>query len=316
MPRQEPQNAIPSRHGSVHELSADVLMNEASDVINRSLLFQIQELKLQYHRSGNPPIVYERGNQLANLFRGVPDYRLYQLGCLHQFLGYLLITANRNLASIQLAEAHIRLALSIFDAHAVTTTDVLADLTRGHWLLGICLKMQSKHDESVDILSRSLSDPYLRRMGSPGHRIPLIRQLVIMAQAHQSFQRLSGTLRSQMTSPVEYFHSVRRLFEFSLNSHDLRAARVFFDECSSAFAKAKPLLESVHIAAYYKSVFHFFRMSNQDILADMVLKNTVRTTNRLGLHGQKRQLLSLAEQFHSKRVVDVKSDVASYNHEE
>lgn len=280
--------------------------------IDRVLLHELRELRTQYRNSGNPMLVYRIGVRLAEMMEPALDQKPYQLGCLHQFLGYLLINANQSSHSVRTAEQHLRLALTVFEAASFSTGESITRYLRTTWLLAITIKMQNRFEQAVSLIKDTLDDAYFRRAATMLDRLPLVRQLVLIDQTDASYGQFSKTLEIQQLNPVQYFHSARRLFEFALNNNNIRYAEVLYRQVLAAFKDARPYLESVHVWSFHKNLYHYFRLLKKRDIADVLFRRTFAATTRLGLDGQRVQLVSLSRHFESGNASDLRLDVAVY----
>jgi tetratricopeptide (TPR) repeat protein len=296
-----------------NDAGTERLLNLGASSINAILGVQLRDIRTQYRHSGNPSLAYEAGIPLARLFDAAIHHNPYQLGCLHHFLGYMLLNANRDLPAIKTAERHFRVALSILEANSFGLPETLTRYLRCIWLLAITLKMQEQPDDAIDLIRRTLDDEYFRRFATPLDRLPLVRQLVLMDQVASTYRRFEEALPAQQLSRVEYFHSVRRLFEFALNSQDLQRANELYQGARKAFAVAQPYLESVHVWSFHKNLYHYFGLLKELTLATRLLETTLSATKRLGLYGQHSQIVSLANRLQSGAASDVRLDVARYS---
>jgi hypothetical protein len=294
-----------------HVAPIDDLLAQSPRALDAMLFEQIHALVKRYKKVGDPLSIYYSGRQLAIQFDPLRGRRLYQVGCLHSLLGELLITANLGLLSIRQAEAHLQLALTILDGTNSANAELSRMLLKTFWLKAITQKMQQQYTAAYETLRQGLEERYLQQTTTFVERIPLLRQIVLMEQNDTSYRLLSESLGPLSSNPVEYFHSVRRLFEFYLNHRELGAADRYYREVLNAFGRARYSLQAVHVYSFYKNLYQYFHLIGQYPIASELLKRTLCGTTQLNLHGQRAQLIRLAQNF-GQGNDDARLDVAQY----
>lgn len=299
-----PLTALNASTQSPYLLVTKLLLHEtrnASPEVIESLLFeQVNVLQSKYRTFGNPVLLYNAGQNVLTEFEAILSIPSFASGQLHMFLGKLLLNANINLESTQLAETHLRKAVQILSGFEPLSGKSITGYLSANLLLSISAKMQGRLDEAFDIISCTLKEKCIQKIASPLETLPLVRQKAIMEQTSSSHAMLQAALDSSEHSPTEHFCSFKRLFEFSLNTHNPLTMDQLYERTNRAFSKASVNLDPISKVSYFKNVYHYHRVCGRRSLADSLFKFVVQESRRLDLHGQHRQITRLKAQFDSE----------------
>jgi hypothetical protein len=297
----------------ISDFDYEKLMNARPLEVEVYLYEKISFFKKQYKLFGNPMLVYNTAIVLANKVAHFLDQNLYQLGRLHAFLGYLLINANPNLVTIKISRAHLEKAINIINNTNTFSEEVFRSYMYINWLLAVAIKIEGQFDEAYDLIVRCIEDKHVKRFGATMTTIPLIRQKAIMEQTARSHQSLARTVDSYKSDPVEYFHSVRRLFEYSLNSQDRNLLDYLYKLANFSFQKARPYIDVVYTYSYYKNVYHYLRLKGEVQRAEVIYTLIVEKTELLQLYGQRKQIIEIKSTFDTGEISKVRIKTATYS---
>lgn len=274
-------------------------MNDAGPRgIDAFLLRHIRELREEYRRQGNPYIIYLAGLSLLNAVSSVPRCnQSFQVSQLHGFLGELLIAAGRDAASLRAAIDHLEIAIEIVSGFGALSPDIVRARIFFALLHAVALKALGRFDDSLSLLRQASANLRQKWAATTVELTPLQRQLVIMEQRVVGYNALVETAVSfRDTHPVEYYRSLKRVFEFFLNRGRIREASEIVPELKRAYGmiatQAPPL---VHIS-FLKNIGQFLMSTGEVASAVSLFLSAIREAKRLGLHGQYRQLALLLDE--------------------
>jgi hypothetical protein len=277
------------------------------------LFDKISEFTRLYHQFGNPILIYEAANALAQKCAGFLDAKPFELGRLHALLGYLLINADPDIKAIKQAREHLEIALNIIDNQQMFNQEILKVYLRASWLHAVAIKIEGDFDTAFNLLINKLEDKQLKRLAGIHDAIPLVRQRVIMEQTKSAHDELFNSAQGYKKNAAEYFHSVRRVFEYALNTQNFETIDELYNLCQSAFKRCRAELDKVYIYTYLKNVYHYLMLKGQLSPAARLYKRITKETMDLNLMGQHRQILDINRMFETIPISGVKLKSATYS---
>lgn len=161
---------------------------------------------------------------------------------------------------------------------------------------GVLKKALGHYDDSISGM-RQEKDWLLSRKGvSPVEVVMLDRQEILMQQEASGFRGLLDAAPGYATvKPIEYYATVRRVFEFCLNKQLMANARQLFPEFRRAFRSVAAQLPMLSHVSFAKNVGQFALLIGRVPEAERILSRALHWSKVLHLHGQERQITSLLE---------------------
>lgn len=93
--------------------------------------------------------------------------------------------------------------------------------------------------------------------------------------------------------PMEYFGSVKRVFEFAMNTGRMDEARQILPEFRRSFSAVRRKLPALSHVSFAKNIGHFYLANGKGQAGLGVLRSSLQASEALNLHGQRRQILDL-----------------------
>lgn len=290
-------------HWSAHVL-ADATTVEGLMAGNPTFITDLYRSELvrvrQYYATlGDPQAAYELGFGMSELGKRAPT-KFLAIAAFEVQLAELLIAQGRNLTK---ASAHIDAAFAHAAAAESDKKGRARILSKAILLRGIVMKAHGEDESARQVLLETNQLPWWGEV-DPADSIAVLRQRVMMSQSLAEHVALLKAARGyKSTRPLEYFRTIKRVFEFFINE---------------GFSQSANALEPMVLAAFVASLSGQTPISKVSLLKNLAqasaLQGDVDTAldrarvaefaaNRLGLHGQLLQIQTIAEGIQDGSVV-------------
>jgi len=155
----------------------------------------------------------------------------------------------------------------------------------------VSLKVLGNFDEALALLSDVIEDPVLSRFRVASDLLPLQRQQAMMRgtfSAHREFALIASVYRD--LEVVEYYGSVKRVFEFTLNNGQLVAAERLYPVLLATSERIGDLLTPLAQISLIKNAGQLAAWKGDIDQAEKRLRLARAAALQRGLHGQARQV--------------------------
>ncbi len=262
------------------------------------LLQQIKKLKKNYSTFGNPGMAYGAG---MALFYELKDFQhvkgSYQFARLQGFLSQMLLAEGKGTDGLQLALLHIESAIEALLDISVISEEIIKTHSSFALFKGVILKALGQFDESINSI-RSSCNLMVERLGaSPVDLIMLTRQEVMMHQTVKGHRILRNNARRyRKQKPVEYYSTIKRVFEFAMNKGLRKDVRDLFSEFRASYAAVSHRLPPLSKISFIKNIGQYYLLEGQLQNAQKFLRKALAEASKRSLHGQARQIQYLLNQ--------------------
>ena len=238
---------------------ADTLQQLADGGVRALDAFLTRErawLRAEYRRTGNPRLIALAGLSVLRAVKDFPSCRL-SLGYarLCSLVASMLIASASSIADIRQASEQLDKALSVISELDLSKSSPREAYVGAVLLAGVARKAVGQFDEAISFLRRSKAQ--LLRAGSTSvvEMVPLVRQEVIMQQDDAGHRMLaSQALLYRNTHPLEYYGSVKRVFEYVLNRGRLREAEQLYPEMRRSYLRVSRRVDPVGQVSFLKNI--------------------------------------------------------------
>lgn len=285
--------------GSSHFLEA--LAAGGTRAIDTFLMPEIRWLKEEYRQTGNPRLIYLAGSSYIHLLEPLPSTRSsFQYARLQSLLGDMLIAQGDSSETLYVAVQHIETALETMARVGTISEETLREHIRCALLLGVARKALGEFDESL-LIMRKLSKVFLDIASATEIDLtPLRRQEIMMHQTTDGHRQLAEeAVRYRTLRPLEYYRSIKRVFEFVMNKGGASEAEQIYPEFRRAFANVSNRADCLDHVSFAKNVGQFLITQGQFKAATVVLNRSLEESRRLNLYGQVRQIETLVQELES-----------------
>ncbi|MDZ7703629.1 MAG: hypothetical protein U5L04_03985 [Trueperaceae bacterium] len=269
-----------------------------SRAIDIFLLPEIRNLKKEYGLSGNPYIIYLAASSLSNFIdQYLPkSNESFQFSRLQALQGEMLLAQGKDRVHLERAINHFQKAQEI----AFNITTVSEDVVKAHiayaLLLGVGYKTVGLFDESIESMRDTATFFLKKDLATEVDLVPLTRQEIIMFQTVDGHRSLAERAKTYaLLKPVEYYRSLKRVFEFLLNRGGGEEAHRIYSEYQRAFREVDAELTAIARISFAKNIGQYHLVRGNVASAQSHLSKTLVEARNRGLYGQVRQLQRLLE---------------------
>jgi tetratricopeptide (TPR) repeat protein len=207
----------------------------------------------------------------------------------------MLIAQGRDILTLTTALDTVEKALSILDKVPVRDEEIAKAYVEFTLYRAIALKALGEFDEALGEVRSTAQRLRFQQEMSYLELIMLHRQEVMMLQDAKQYQKLAENSQQYANAkPVEYYGTIKRVFEFAMN-RDLPDAAKIFPEFRRSYGAARQKLPLLSHVSFTKNVGQFLGQHGRPAAALKVLDAAKSAADRLNRYGQKRQIDALMD---------------------
>jgi len=263
--------------------------------VDRFVLAQTNQMRRVYQRSGDPTIAQASAIQLLDVIAQIPAAeRSLQVARLRGFAANMYIARGASAEDLQRALHQLDLGMSTI-GHIQSFSD---EMKSAHVSLalfgGVARKALGRFDDAIGFMRDVRRDLIRNDEVNAVDLVPLARQEIIMLQTARGHQQLGvSALAYRDSHPREYYGSIKRVFEYVLNTQRVRDAKRIFPEWRAAYLRVAPLLDPISRVSCLKNVGQFAIELGAYAKAERVLQRSLIEAQQRSLLGQVRQIVTL-----------------------
>lgn len=255
-------------------------------------LLEAHRLRRIYVTTGNPHLAYACGVAVAAFGRESLIEGSIGLALIESALAEMLISGGSSPEDMLLAEERLVAARGQLEKSRHT---VMVSKALGEWymLMSICYKARGGPYE--EILREAMDDTWMATRAAPGDRVPVARQEVMRRQNLQGhLDLLDDAAAYKDDRPMEYYRTVKRVVEFLTNRGMSESVAGLEKEFVAAFLRVSGRTTLVGQISFAKNLAQVSALKGADDAARHILRQVRGKAANAGLHGQVRQLDSIA----------------------
>lgn len=265
-----------------------------------------------HHRSGVAPrLVSHAGEVILNNVSGVPGFNSsLEAAQLQVFLADVLLSSALTKQTLIHAQSYVLSAKETIARGSRITQKTLNLYVHGSLIDSVAHKASGNIDAAMNALESSSKFALSEFDANSMDLIPLHRQRVLMLQKKDAFYELALRSRAyRNTNPAEYYATVKRVFEFLLNHHQIDDADRIFKEFRLAYAQAAELLPLIAKVSFIKNLGHYFSLHGLHKRATTLYVNALYVAEKMQFLGQRGQLIALLHESGNKQGVLPKFEI-------
>ncbi len=189
-------------------------------------------------------------------------------------------------------------AINIFERSPVVAPATVDDVSEAALYAVVALKALGEVDESIFLGRSFVEDIVHSRIGNRFDVMPLIRQEQMMQQTKSSHERMAAEAPEYRNAKTrEYYRTLKRLFEWSLNHGRRREAEALLPELRRAYRVILPRSEPIVRVSFMKNMGQYELAWGNRADARRILSAALVVARQFGMKGQERQILALIDQM-------------------
>jgi hypothetical protein len=279
----------------IDDAELDRLSSSRSAGIDAFLLPRLAYLKRVYEKHGDPKIAFMAAEPLCGKLGSLPGAtQSFQFSRLLAFLGEMLLAEGKDAANLERAKIYVQRAIEIILRVDVLSVEIIGSYVNYTLHYGVILKALGDPDLAVKHM-RVIRQFVTARLGFSDLEVLMLdRQEVLIQQDTILFSRMAEYAKTYVqTRPADYFGTVKRVFEFSINGGRIADARTLLPEYKRAFRAAKMKLNQLSQLSFAKNVAHFMLHERRTEESLAILRAALASARELNLKGQQRQVEAL-----------------------
>lgn len=267
--------------------------------IDRLLLPEIRNLKNEYKRMGNPSIIYLAGNSLSDVVSSMPRCNeSFQFSKLQSLMAEMLLSQGSDAHSLILAIHHLDIAIDVLQRVETISEHMIRTHVSYVLQLTVTYKALGHFDYALKLLDSSSKLLITGKSATPVDLVPLKRQEIMMHQTIEGHrQLLEHAVIYKKHEPLEYYRSLKRVFEFLLNNGGIRQANTIFTEFNKAFISISNQVDPISQISFMKNIGHYHLCKNEIKKASGILNEALTLASQCNLQGQVRQIIRLLQEI-------------------
>ncbi|PHN00912.1 hypothetical protein CRP01_39645 [Flavilitoribacter nigricans DSM 23189 = NBRC 102662] len=276
-----------------------MLASSGSNTIEVFLFLEIKKLKKLYEKTGDPYPVYLAGLSIAQAIELIPKAsNSFQYSRLQSLLAQMLLDQGKDQYTLTLALEHICKAVEIISSLNMVSEELIKEHVKFALFLGVIKKALGEYDESIMLMRENALLLTSKKGATKLDLIPLERQEIIMHQSVKGHQKLINEASLYVKNkPIEYYSTIKRIFEFLMNTDQYPKAKELFSEYRRAFSYISRRLPPLSHISFLKNTGQFYSGIGENKKAKVILINILNEARKRNLFGQERQILYMLEEI-------------------
>jgi len=288
--------------GSIHSENLFERLEASTQENFDNLLQYFLDSKLrEYRKLGNSASLSDSIYYLIQKIEGLKQSKQSIVcGLINKFEAQLTLESTRNLEDLNLSLNFIDKAIE-----NISIEKPSEDLVSAHLIRAVILKAQNDREDSFYSIKSSKQE--LIKAGlNPKFLIKLNRQEQMMLQTNLSHEyMLTEAMSVRNVSPIEFYSSIKRLFEYYMNWNQHEKRRKLYPTLVNTFTMIKNRLPIISKISFMKisAQHHIIEGNNQ--LGFRLLHIALQKSLDHDLRGQSNQIIKLIDDSYDGRKLEL-----------
>lgn len=279
-------------HPLISEEQLDLFRSGNRSAIRKFYMQEYHVAKAIYHQLGNPCFAIKYGSHACSIVHEITIYEI-SVANFTSYIAELIIASG-------MINSDVERLLEISEAHARRSPcrdDIRIKVLANVFLLkSISEKARKQQDEAYLTLERAEQDLWISEKDISLMMTPVYRQKMMMEQTAASHQKLlARALVLKHSHPLEYYRTLKRVFEFTINSGDQAMSRLLMPELQLAFSAIQNQVPKITAISLLKNFGQANALLGNSDLAKRQLDIAVCEAQAYGLNGQVVQINRLLQ---------------------
>jgi hypothetical protein len=267
----------------------DALARSTDEDFDAAILPHVALLESVFRRSGQATAVLSGVCSLLSALSEFHGRRSIAIARLYALEALLLLASGND--AIHAHRAGLRAHAATQLARQLDTPDVAEFVAEEEMVTAVAMKATGDIDGCLAHLRAAA-----RQLGPYEIAVPLIRQEALLFQDRNLFDKLlkqASTYRASRRR--EYYRTLKRTFEFELNSGNIQDAAALLPEL--LWSSSRSPMKVLDRLSLLKNLAQMFGAMGQYRRAMVVLDVALAVAAQSGFHGQERQIRTLRASF-------------------
>ncbi len=264
---------------------------------------RVRYLKRLYLENGNAYLSLCAASHLQSVLRQVPSAQeSFNYAMLLSFMAKMLIALGSDRNRLEEAAGLVDEAEEIVHRVGTMSDELIQSLASLSLYRTVIQKALGNFDDAILNLRRARGELATRFAAHPIELTMLDRQEVIMLGYDSAYRHLIERASDYANElPVEYYSTIKRVFEYTLNKGDINSATTIAGEFKRAFRRVASRMPPLSHVSFAKNMGQFYLLSRKRERAQDVLDAALDNAVRLHLFGQQRQISWLIDDIGNSR---------------
>jgi hypothetical protein len=259
----------------------------------------VSSIKDDYKTTGDPLLILQTTSRLVQELENIPKKNnSIEYSKLLSVHSQMLLAIGKDELLLKSALDIICQAIEICLYNNVISEDTNNELVKNTLIFAVILKALGDFDYSIKSMN-DLSHLFLNKRGiSKIELISLQRQEIMMHQTINGHKKLLEEAPFYKNlKPIEYYSTLKRILEFSMNNDMYKLASRLLPELKSSFNNVRKRLPPLSHVSFVKNLGQF-NVNNGDVkLGKNLLDYALIQAQRLNFAGQYKQIDNLLKEL-------------------
>lgn len=263
------------------------------------------KLKQEYHKSKNPIELLHIISRVLIEVCELPSRTFsLQYAVLLTFYAQLIIETTQDTNELKKAYVFINDSIEICLRSDDITLDTNRLIVKNALLLSVFFKLFGNYAESFKTLSEYSALLTKKRGASELDLIMLSRQETMMVQSIDGHKKLlEKAIKYKDIEPLEYYRTLKRVFEFSMNHDLLKISEKILPELKQAIYLVRKDLTPIAHISFIKNLGQYYLMKKEPDVGLSLLQFILVKSDQLNLTGQRRQIEKIINDYNNGRPI-------------
>ncbi len=276
---------------------------------NNALAPIVKKIKIEYKQGANPNIILSYCLKLTNeLNSNSKYYNSIEIAKVLSIQSQMLLAIGASRELLSQALTFINETIDICYRINEFNLEINKELVKGTLILAVILKALGNYDESFKEINKNSSLLLNKRGIAKLELIPLQRQEIMMTQSDVGHKKLLSEVSIYKDlEPVEYYSTLKRVFEFSMNKNMYEVAGKLIPSLKESFHNVRNKLPILSHVSFVKNIAMYYLTTKESEYGVALLEALLLKANDMSMIGQVNQIESLLQQYRDGGAINLKT---------
>lgn len=259
----------------------------------------VNKIRSDYKKMGNPIDVLELTSKLFQLLEDIPNKFLsLEFAKLKSIESQMLLSIGGSKDILLESFESVNVAIDIFLSSNKISVENNKELIKNTLISAVILKALGEYDLSLNLMRDNAKILLEKRGASKIDLIMLKRQEVMMTQSLTHHKNLLEEANHYKNlNPIEYYSTLKRVLEFSMNYDMYNVAGKIIPELKRSFDVVRNELPQLSHVSFIKNLGQYYLSTNEKVFGEKLILIALSHAEKLNLKGQYKQIKAILNDY-------------------